>query len=45
MYIITYRSYKTFTDKEVYNSKEIADKRYSQLKACPVVDNLKMREV
>lgn len=45
MYIITYRSYKAFNDKEVYNSKEMADKRYNQLKAHPAVDNLKMREV
>jgi hypothetical protein len=43
-YIITYRSYKTFFDKEVFTTKEAAEKRMEQLKTCKFVDKLEIKE-
>jgi len=43
-YIITYRSFKTYWDKEVYTEKEkeIAEWRYDSLKNCENADNVKI---
>lgn len=43
-YIITYRSFKTHWDKEVYieAEKEIAEWRYNSLVNCENADNVKI---
>lgn len=43
-YVITYVSYKTYSDREVYYDKEAADKRFEQLEKCKVVTKLQMRK-
>ena len=44
-YIITYTSYNTYRDHEVYTDKETADRRYNQLAECKIVTKLEMREI
>ena len=44
MYLITYRSCRESKDRETYNNKETAEKRFEQLKNCKAVDELEMRE-
>lgn len=41
-YIITYRSFKTYRDREVYTEKEIAERRFNSLMECKNADNIKM---
>ena len=43
-YIITYRSFKTHWDREIYTEaeKEIAEWRFDALKNCVNADNVKM---
>lgn len=43
-YVITYVSYKTYSDREVYYDKETADKRFSFLEKCKVITKLQMKE-
>ena len=42
MCIITYRSFKTYWDKEVYTERETAKRRFKSLIECKNVDNVKM---
>lgn len=42
LFVITYRSYMEFKDREVYNNKADAEKRFQQLAKCAVVDQLEM---
>jgi len=44
-YIITYRSFKTHWDKEVYTEaeKQIAEWRFNSLKNCVNADNVEMK--
>ena len=42
MCIITYRSFKTYWDKEVYTERETAKRRFKSLIECENVDNVKM---
>ena len=44
-YIITYTSYMTYHDHEIYWSKEEAEKRYEKLAKCKDVSKLEMREI
>ena len=41
-YFITYRSFKTYRDKEVYTEKGIAEQRFDSLMKCKNADNVKM---
>lgn len=43
-YVITYRSFKMYWDKEVYTEKEkeIAEWRFNSLMECENADNVKM---
>jgi hypothetical protein len=41
-YVITYRSFKTYRDKEVYTEKAIAERRFNSLMECENADNVKM---
>jgi hypothetical protein len=43
-FIITYTSYHTYKDYEVYDDKATAQQRYKQLETCKNVTELKMRE-
>lgn len=43
-FIITYTSYLTYRDREVYYSKDEAMRRYEKLAACKNVTKLEMRE-
>ena len=44
-FIITYTSYLTHRDREVYYDKDKAMRRYEQLANCKAVTNLEMREI
>ena len=41
-YVITYHSFKTYRDREVYTEKEIAEQRFNSLMECKNADNVKM---
>ena len=41
-FIITYVSYRTYKDREVYYDRAQALRRYEQLRNCPNVSKLKM---
>ena len=43
-YVITYVSYKTYSDREVYYNKETANRRFLQLEKCKAVSKLQMKE-
>lgn len=43
-YIITYTSYLTYKDKEVYTNKTEAERRLAQLAKCKAVTKLQMIE-
>lgn len=44
-YVITYTSYRTYRDREVYYNKDEAMRRYETLVTCKDVTKLEMREV